>query len=79
MVEEWIACDSPLLSNETQFSDKEWRDGYVFPRLAVAPSNAFTTDFSFVNLIEHKAEEIVGFTVIESTRADASPWLGSGD
>jgi len=25
------------------------------------PSDAFTTDFSFVNLIEHKAEEIVGF------------------
>jgi hypothetical protein len=24
-------------------------------------SEAFTTDFSFVNLIEHKAEEIIGF------------------
>jgi hypothetical protein len=61
LVEEWIACDSPPLSSEARFSDIERRDGYVFPRLAVAPSDAFTTDFSFVNLIEHKAEEIVGF------------------
>ena len=61
LVEEWIACDSPPLRNKTRFSDIERRDGYVFPCLAVAPSDAFTTDFSFVNLIEHKAEEIVGF------------------
>jgi hypothetical protein len=33
----------------------------VFPRLAVAPSEAFTTDFSFLNLVGHKAEDIVGF------------------
>ena len=61
LVEEWIACNSPPLSSETQFSDRERRDGYVFPRLAVAPSDAFTTDFSFVNLMEHKAKEIIGF------------------
>jgi len=61
LVEEWIACDSPPLSRETRFSDIERRGGYVFPCLAVAPSDAFTTDFSFVNLVEHKAEEIIGF------------------
>jgi hypothetical protein len=61
LVEEWIACDSPPLSSETRFSDIERRDGYVFLRLAVAPSEAFTTNFSFVNLIEHKVEEIIGF------------------
>jgi len=33
----------------------------VFPHLGVAPSYAFLTDFSFVNYIEHKAEEIIGF------------------
>jgi hypothetical protein len=32
LVEEWIACDSPALSSETQFSDIERRDRYVFPR-----------------------------------------------
>ena len=61
LVEEWIACDSPPLSRETRFSDIERRGGYVFMCLAVAPSDAFTTDFSFVNLVEHKAEEIIGF------------------
>ena len=60
-MEEWIACDSPLLSHETRFSDIERRGGYVFPCLAVAPSDAFTTDFSFLNLVEHKAEEILRF------------------
>ena len=33
----------------------------MFPRLRVGPFDAFSTDFSFVNYIEHKAEEIVGF------------------
>ena len=61
LVEEWIACDSPPLISETWFSDIERRDGYVFPRLAITPSEAFTTDFSFVNLIEHKAKEIIRF------------------
>jgi hypothetical protein len=60
-VEEWIACDSPPLSSETQFSDIERRDGYVLPHLNVAPSDAFTIDFSFVNLTKHKVEEIIGF------------------
>ena len=61
LVEEWLACDSPPLSHETRFSDFEQRDGYVFLHLGVAPSDAFSTDFSFVNFIEHKAEEIIGF------------------
>ena len=60
-MEEWIACDSPPLSRETRFSDIERRGGYVFMCLAVAPSDAFTTDFSFLNLVEHKAEEILRF------------------
>jgi hypothetical protein len=46
LVEEWIACDSPPLSSETRFSDIERRYGYVFPRLAISPLDAFTTDFS---------------------------------
>ena len=33
----------------------------MFPRLRVGPFDAFSTDFSFVNYIEHKAEVIVGF------------------
>lgn len=64
LVEEWIACNSPPLSNETRFFDNEWQDRYVFPCLDVAPSEDFTTDFSFVNLVdlvEHKAEAIIGF------------------
>ena len=61
LVEEWIACDNTPLSHETQFSDFERRDGYVFPHLDVAPSDAFSTYFSFVNLIEHKAKEIIRF------------------
>ena len=56
LVEEWIACHSPPLSNETQFSEFERRDGYVYPILDVAPSDAFSIDFSFMNYIEHKAE-----------------------
>ena len=60
-MEEWIACESPPLSSKTRFSDFEQRDGYIFPCLNVAPSDAFTTDFSFVNLIKHKAKEIIGF------------------
>jgi hypothetical protein len=39
----------------------ERRDGYIFPHLGVGPSNGFLTDFSFVNFIEHKAKEIIGF------------------
>ena len=58
---EWIAYDSPPLSSETRVSNIERRDGYVFPHLGITPSDAFTIDFSFVNLIEHKAKEIVGF------------------
>jgi hypothetical protein len=61
LVEEWIACNNIPLSSETWFSDIERRDEHVFSRLAVTPSDAFTIDFSFVNLIEHKAEEIIGF------------------
>jgi len=60
-VEEWIACESPPLSSETRFSNFERRDSYVFPRLNVASSDAFPTGFRFVNLTEHKAEEIIGF------------------
>ena len=60
LVEEWLACDSPPLSSETRFSNFE-KDIYMFLRLRVGPSNAFSTDFSFVNFIEHKAEEIVSF------------------
>ena len=51
----------------------------VFPRLNVVPSDAFTTDFSFVNLIEHKLRKSLGFTTTESTRADANRWLVNGD
>ena len=54
-MEEWLACDSPPLSSEARFSDFERRGGYMFP------CDAFSTYFSFVNFIEHKAEEIVGF------------------
>jgi hypothetical protein len=61
LVEEWIACESPSLSRETRFTDIERRVGYVIPHLGVAPSDAFLTDFSFVNYIEHKAEGIIGF------------------
>jgi len=60
-MEEWIACESPPLCSETWFSDFERWDGYIFPRLNIALSDAFTSNFSFVNLIEHKVEEIVGF------------------
>ena len=60
-MEEWIACESPPLSCETWFSDIERRDGYAFLHLGVAPSDAFSTDFSFVNFIEHKAKEIIRF------------------
>ena len=61
LVEEWIACDSPLLRNETWFFEFERRDGYVYPSLGVAPSDVFSTDFDFVNHVEHKAEHIIGF------------------
>ena len=60
-MEEWIACDSPPLSHETLFSDIEQRDEYVFLHLGIAPSDAFSTDFSFVNFIEHKAKDIIVF------------------
>jgi len=60
-VEEWIACDNTPLSHETQFSDFERRDGYVFPHLDVTALDAFSTDFSFVNLIEHKVKQIIEF------------------
>lgn len=33
----------------------------MFPRLEIAPRAGVPTDFSFVNLIEHKAEEITRF------------------
>ena len=33
----------------------------MFPNLGAAPSDAFLTNFSFVNLIEHKDEEIIRF------------------
>ena len=61
LVEEWIACESPPLSTETQFFEFEQRDGYMFLKLGVAPSNAFPMNFSFVNFIKHKAKEIIGF------------------
>jgi hypothetical protein len=53
---EWLACESPPLSSETRFSDFERKDGYVSLKLGIAPSDAFFTDFAFVNYIEHKAE-----------------------
>jgi hypothetical protein len=74
-----IACNSPPLSSETRFSDIERRDGYVFSHLAVAPSDAFTINFSFVNLIEHKAEEIIGFYGDREHKGWCHPWLGRGD
>ena len=43
------------------FSNIERQDGYAFLHLGAAQSEAFTMDFSFVNLIEHKAEGIIGF------------------
>ena len=61
MVEEWIACESPPLSIETRFSEFEQRDGYVFSNLGVTLSDDFSKKFSFVNHIEHKAEEIIRF------------------
>jgi hypothetical protein len=59
-MEEWLACESPPLSSGTRFSGFEKRDGYVFLQLKLSPSENFPIDFSFVNMIEHKAEEIVG-------------------
>lgn len=56
LVEEWIAYESPPLSNETWFFEFEQRDGYVYPNLGIAPSDAFLTNFDFVNHIDHKAE-----------------------
>ena len=61
LVEEWVACNSPPLSLETKFSNVVRRDGYMFPHLGIAPSEALPSNFSFVNLIEHKAEENIGF------------------
>jgi hypothetical protein len=59
-VEEWLACDSPPLSSGMCFTDFERWDGYVFPHFDIAPRDGALTDFSFVNIIEHKAEEIIG-------------------
>ena len=78
-MEEWIACDSPPLSHETLFSDIEQRGEYVFSHLGIAPSDAFSTDFSFVNFIEHKVKKLLDSTVIGSTKVDANPWLGRDD
>jgi len=61
LVEEWVACNSPPLSSETCFFEFEQRDRYVYPNLGVARSDAYSTDYSFVNQIEHKAEQIIGF------------------
>lgn len=61
LVVEWVTCDSPALSSETRFFELERRDGYMLPNLGVVPSGAFLTDFDFVNHIEHKGEQIVGF------------------
>ena len=44
-----------------RFSEFERRDGYVYPNLDVVRSDAYSIDFSFVNQIEHKAEQIIGF------------------
>ena len=49
LVEEWVACNSPPLSGETRFFEFERRDGYIYPNLRVVRSNAYLTDFSFVN------------------------------
>ena len=51
LVEEWVACNSPPLSSETCFFEFEPRDGYVYPNLDVERPDAYSTDFSFVNLI----------------------------
>jgi hypothetical protein len=60
LVEESLACESPPLSQETWFSGFVRKDGYVFPNLGVSSSDVFSSDFSLVNLIEHKADEIIG-------------------
>ena len=52
---------SPPLSSETRFLDFERKDGYVSPKLGIAASDAFSTDFAFVNYIEHKSKQILGF------------------
>jgi len=59
LVEEWIACDGPLLSSETRFSGFERKDGYICPELGVGVPDAISTDFDFINFIEHKAEQII--------------------
>jgi hypothetical protein len=61
LVEEWVACNSSPLSSETCFFKFEQRDMYVYPNLGVARSNAYSIDYIFVNQIEHKAEQIIGF------------------
>jgi hypothetical protein len=61
LVEEWVACDSPPLSGKTHFFGFERKDGYVCLDLGIDRPDAYSTDFSFVNLVEHKAEQIVGF------------------
>lgn len=61
LVEEWVACNSPPLSSETCFFEFERRDRYVYPNHGAARSDAYSTDFCFVNQIEHKAEQIIGF------------------
>lgn len=56
-----MAYNSPPLSSETRFFEFKWRDGYVYQNLSMERPDAYSTDFSFVNLIEHKAELIIGF------------------
>ena len=56
LVEEWVACNSPPLSGETRFFEFKRKDRYVYPNLGVCRPDAYLSDFSFVNLEEHKAE-----------------------
>lgn len=60
LVKEWIACDSPPLSSETWFFEFERRGRYIYPNLGVAVPDAFSTDFDFVNYVEHKTKQIIG-------------------
>jgi hypothetical protein len=79
LVEEWLACEGPPLSSGTRFSGIERRDGYVFPCFDIAPKDGDSSYFSFVNMIEHKADEIIGFMSVESIISSAKLCLGNRD
>ena len=60
-MEESVACNSLPLSCDTRFFEFERRDGYIYLNLDVMRSDAYLTNFSFVNQMEHKVELIIGF------------------